>query len=87
MTSEQTKIMSYLELTPAEIGQRQRQVLEALRELGSASNRQLSAHIGIPINCITPRVKELRTLGVVIPVGTEFDYETRRPVMKWRSLV
>lgn len=87
MTSEQTKILSYLELTPAEIGHRQRQILDALRERGISSNRELSEFLGLPINCITPRVMELRKLGIVISNGTDFDYITGRTVTKWRALV
>ncbi len=53
-----------------ELGERQLTVLNALAYLKTANNNQLSHYLGLPINCITGRIKELRDKWLV-----EFRYE------------
>ena len=59
---------------------RQKQVLDALLRLGSATNRELSETLRLPINCITGRVKELREKDRVCVDGKKFDSVTNRTV-------
>ena len=59
---------------------RKEQVLNALRELGNATNSELSKRLKLPINSITGRCKELREDGRVIETGSKFDKETNRTV-------
>ena len=68
------------------LGERQQLVLEALKILGHASNKQLSAAIGWPINCITPRIFELRERGLVDYHSEQIDPDTHRTEMVWRAV-
>lgn len=49
----------------SKIGDKQRQVFEAIEELGVASNEEIADHLNWPINCVTGRVTELRKYGFV----------------------
>lgn len=42
------------------LGDRQLAVYRAIKELGEATNTMISKYLELPINCITPRCKELR---------------------------
>lgn len=48
-----------------QLGQRQKEVLDAFYEHGPMTNTELSRKIGLPINMITPRTNELVKLGYV----------------------
>lgn len=56
----------------ADLPERRKKVLEKLQEVGRASNKELSILLKWPINCVTPRVKELRDMGIV-------DYDSEQP--------
>lgn len=77
-----TSIESF-KLLQESIHPHQKIVLKALRELGRASNKQISTALGWPINTITPRVKELRDIGLVDYEGEQFDSKTQRHEMVW----
>ena len=62
---QQTSLMAYDGVKPR-IGNRQGQILECLREHGPMTNKMISRKMGLPINCVTPRVLELRKLGLVV---------------------
>jgi len=61
---QQTSLEAYEEIKK-NLGERQRQIYEKLKELGFATNTMLSKALGLPINSITPRVFELRQLKLV----------------------
>ena len=61
---QETSREAYLEIKK-ELGRRQKQVYEKLKELGTATNTMLSKALGLPINSITPRVFELREKKLV----------------------
>ena len=61
----QTTLDAY-ELVQQDISKRQKEVYNKLKELGEATNAMLSFELSLPINCITPRVHELRAYGCVI---------------------
>ena len=50
------------------------------------TNRELSELLRLPINCITPRVKELREKGHVIEAGSKFDNVTQRNVTVFKAV-
>jgi len=56
--------MAYYEILP-KINKKQSLVYGALKLLGSATNQQISNFLKIPINCVTPRILELRKYGFV----------------------
>lgn len=48
-----------------QIGQRQKEVLDAFYEHGPMTNTELSRVIELPINMVTPRTNELVKMGYV----------------------
>ncbi len=62
MTVAITSIVAYHKIKP-ELGARQQTVLDALSELGRASNQDLADYLRWEINKITPRSNELVKMG------------------------
>jgi len=58
---------------------------QILAKLGSdsLSNTEIARRVGLPINCVTPRVKELREKGVLALAGWRCCGVTGRRVMVW----
>ena len=77
-----TSIESF-KLLQESIHPHQKIVLKALTELGRASNKQISNALGWPINTITPRVKELRDMGLVDYASEQYDSKTQRHEIVW----
>jgi len=55
-------------------------VLKALEKLGKATNKEISNFLGLPVNSVTGRCKELREYNVVIESGSKWDANTKRNV-------
>jgi DNA-binding MarR family transcriptional regulator len=53
------------------ITERQQQVLEAIEDLGTASNLDIAEHLRMTINRITGRVTELSKKEIIECIGTE----------------
>jgi len=68
------------------LGQKQFQILNYLALLGHATNNEISKQYGIPINCVTPRIKELREMGIVTQVSKRPCKVTGRRAMVWEVL-
>jgi len=68
------------------LGDLQQQVYDVLEEHPNSSNHDLSRLMGKPINCITPRVKELRDLGLIVNCGFKKDDVTFRNVLIWKVI-
>jgi predicted ArsR family transcriptional regulator len=64
MVVAQTSKLAYDKIKD-KLGEKQQIVYEALKELGSATNDQIAAKLGWPINRVTGRVTELRKYGLV----------------------
>ena len=47
------------------LGERQLQILKAIKKLQPCNNLQISKFLSLPINSVTPRCLELRTKGIV----------------------
>ena len=67
-----------------DLGTRQMQVLKAFKEIQPCSNLMLSKHMGLPINCITGRCKDLRDYGIVMMDKVDICEFTKRKVTYWR---
>ena len=67
-----------------ELNSRQYQIWGMLKHYRSLSNLEISRILGIPINCVTPRVKELRNMGLVVFSHKKKDRITGRNVMVWK---
>jgi len=80
---QSTSLEAYAGMTPAALNDRQRAVLRAIRELGAATNQEISQYLGWPINTVTPRVLELRALEVVRYMGSTRITPTHRKAMLW----
>lgn len=65
MTTSTLSILAYRAFAPRDLSKRQNTVLAFLLRQGPMSNKQLAERTGWPINTITPRVKELRDMGLV----------------------
>lgn len=83
MTIQQTSLSAYYDIS-AELGERQMQVYLALRSLGEANNLMLSRKLSLPINSITPRIIELRKLGMVKESYKDSCPITGRRTIFWR---
>jgi len=59
-----TSLKAYADVLET-LGDRQILVYKTIRELKSGNSTMISQKLNLPINCIVPRVKELRDLGVV----------------------
>jgi hypothetical protein len=77
-----TSLEAFMDILP-ELGDRQKQVLDVIRKIPLVCNYEISVILGLPINSITPRVKELRELGMVVCMGTKLDKVSKRNVMIW----
>lgn len=62
----------------------QRQVYDALQLKAQATNAELAEHLDWSINRITPRMFELRTLGLVVPVIKRKCFITGNNAYVWR---
>lgn len=84
MTTSTMSIIAYRAFAPKDIGKRQSAVLSFLLNHGPLSNKDLANKMLLPINTITPRVKELRDLGLVELDHIQLDNHTNRPEQVWR---
>lgn len=82
MTVRETSLIAY-EGAKKHLTQRQQTVLNAIFWLKKASNYDIAVYTGMPINCVCPRVKELRDLGEVVEDGVSKGHYDRE-VIYWR---
>lgn len=82
---QQTSLFSYVSIKPG-LGERQRQVLEALKVLGEANNLMIAKKLGLPINMVTPRVFELRKMGAIVESYRDFCPYTKHMTIFWRII-
>lgn len=83
---QQTSIEAYEGLVESgKINKRQEQVLNVLSEHPfPITNQEISVLSGLPINCVTPRVKELREKGYVVEAYKKVDPASGRRAIAWR---
>jgi len=79
---QQTSMEAYESLYD-DLGDMQKIVFDVIEEYNNVCNQDISMILGIPINCVTGRVKELRDLGFVCQNGFKENDNGRR-VMRWR---
>lgn len=79
-----TSLSAYKEIT-ADLCDKQRDVISAAASFERpVCNAELATKLNWPINCITPRVKELRDRGVLIEAGKKPGPPAGRKVHYWR---
>jgi len=81
MSMQDTSLYAWVELQPA-LGDRQAIVYKAIQDLGTPTNKDIAGYLGIAINSITPRVLELRKMGLVERAGT-VQQANGRPAIQW----
>ena len=80
---QETSGIAYEEIkSDGTVGKRQKQVLECLN-LGNKTNSEISRETALPINCVTPRTKELRAFGLVEEKGRKRDTITKKLSIIW----
>jgi len=82
---QKTSLDAYNSIQP-ELGYRQNTIYKIIRIYPNSSNHDISRISGIPINSVTPRVHELRDMGLVVYNGTKKDSSTNRTVMMWKVI-
>ncbi len=65
---QDTSLFAYSVATQR-LGAKQKEVLDCLRYFLDATNAEIAAKKGWPVNRITPRVLELRKLGLILDAG------------------
>ena len=81
---QSTSLEAYKQIEKS-ISGRQKLVYQAIDFLGRANNREIAQHLDIPINEVTPRVNELRTLGLVVLAGKCKDPISHKLTMQWKQ--
>jgi hypothetical protein len=79
--------MAY-DLAKQGLGAKQKEVLDALSFFPDATNAELAQHLGWPVNRITPRTLELRTLKMplVVDAGIRKCRVTGSNAHAWKSV-
>jgi len=80
---QETSLEAYIGIQ-SELGCRQQQILDIISKYDGVSNLDISRIVGLAINCVTPRVKELRDYGLVVFSHSKLDRITGRRVMCWK---
>lgn len=82
---QQTSLEAFSEVKQ-NLGEKQRIVYNILKELQEANNQMISRKLNIPINCVTPRILELREKKLVGVAFTGKDLFTGRTTIYWRCV-
>ena len=82
---QDTSLQAY-ESIQNKLGKKQEQVYLILKQIQPANNRQIAEHLNLPINTVTPRVKELRDKKLVGVADTGLDNKTGRPTIFWKCV-
>ena len=86
MNTPQTTSIEAYNFIKSSLGKRQEVVYKALEELKEANNLMISKKLNLPINQITPRVKELRDKKLVGVAFVAPDLYTLRNSIYWRCV-
>jgi len=66
-----------------DLGRRQKEVYDVIEQYVNVCNQDISMILKLPINSVTPRVKELRDIGFVEHAGFKINDNNKR-VMTWK---
>jgi hypothetical protein len=81
---QDTSLFAYSVATQ-NLGAKQKEVLDCLRYFPDATNAEIAAKMNWPVNRITPRMLELRKLGLVLDAGTRTCKVTGSTAHSWRA--
>ncbi len=78
-----TSLLAYNDIKE-QLNNRQEIVYEKIKQMGCPTNTEISKALNIPINAITPRVKELREKGLVEEYVKRECSVTGKTVWSWK---
>ena len=78
-----TSLLAYIGILET-LGDRQRIVYRTIRKLKYCNNNMIANELGLPINTITPRVNELRKIGMVMFHKKDICPFTNKLTIFWR---
>lgn len=81
---QETSIETYHDEVKPTLGARHKRVMEALATRADFTNLELATYLGWPINTATPRVFELREMGLVVESSKRLDAGSGRKAIAWR---
>ena len=83
--TQQTSLEAYIDVQKQpNLGNKQRRVLSIIKDYPEGiSNNEIAHALGWPINCVLPRVHELRQKGLVVAGETRLCLMTKRKVIAW----
>lgn len=81
---QDTSLFAYRQATQ-HIGAKQKAVLDTLRFFPDATNAELGARLGWPVNRITPRCLELRKIGLILDAGKRLCKITGSKAHAWKA--
>ena len=82
---QQTSLQAFTNVCVS-LGERQQRVLDFFykHKDHDFTNTEVADRLLLPINCVTPRVNELRKKGLLIFSQRRYCFVTGRYVMAWR---
>jgi hypothetical protein len=81
---QDTSLHAYA-LATQQLGIKQKEVLDTLRYFPDATNAEIGARLGWPINRVTPRMNELRKQGLVLQGGKRKCKVTGSTAYAWKA--
>jgi len=81
---QDTSLFAYAQATQ-NLGAKQKEVLDCLRCFPDATNAEIAERLNWPVNRITPRILELREMGLVLEAGRRRCKVTGSTAHAWRA--
>lgn len=83
--SEKLRDISYIQELP-KLGNMQQRVYEVIKEHGPISTEEIAIELGVYPHTITPRVKELREMGLVEFYDIGQSHRSGKAVSLWKAV-
>lgn len=80
---QDTSTKAFKEAVVPTLSERHEAVIDALSKVWEATNLELSQELGWPINSVTPRIHELREMGIVAEAGKRHCKVSGRKAYVW----
>ena len=80
-----TSLLSYCDVLE-NLGERQIEVYRTILDLKSCNSTMISNHLNLPINCVVPRVNELRKYRIVMEDKKAICPFTKKLTIFWRVI-
>lgn len=73
------------DLATQNLGAKQKEVLDCVRFFPDATNAEIAARLGWPVNRVTPRCLELREQGLILEAGRRRCKVTGNTAHAWKA--